>query len=135
MLACAEDGWVEDWPDGPPKRWNHREVRRYQDCKIHCLTPDGDLMVARPVTPELPFLDRLVWALFNRSRPVEAEFTSVPGVPRPLEFFKGQLLKALDQGGDVMLQFAGEDKLAQAIRQAGSYAELRDLYLANQWTD
>jgi len=134
VLACAEDGWVEDWPDGPPKRWNHRGVRRYQDRKIHCLTPDGDVMVARPILPELPFLGRVVWTLFNRARPVEVEFTSVGGVARPLEFFKGELLKALDHGGDVMLQFADEDELVQAIRQAGSYAELRELYLANHWT-
>ncbi|HSG33297.1 MAG TPA: hypothetical protein VLA37_02100 [Sphingomonadaceae bacterium] len=135
MLACAEDGWVDDWPDGPPRNWNHRGVRRYQACKIHCLTPDGDLMVARPLMPELPLLQRLVWAAFNRSRPVEVEFSTVGGVSRPLDFFKGELLEALHRDGDLMLQFAEEEELAAAIRQASSYAELREIYRKYHWTD
>jgi len=134
VLACAEDGWVEDWPDGPPKRWNFRGTHRYQACKIHCLTPNGDVMVARPVIPELSLFARFAWRVFNRIRAIEVEFASVPGVAKPLEFFKGELFRALERGGDVMTQFGEKDELAAAIRQSISYADLRELYFANHWT-
>lgn len=134
MLICAEDGWVDDWSDDVPGKWNYRGCRKYQSIAIYCLSSDGVMMTARPEIPHLGFLDRLIWAITNRSRLIAVSFEKVDSVSNSLDRFKAQLVRAVEGGSDLLLQYNEPDTLIRAIRNAGSYGELKLLYQENHWS-
>jgi len=133
MLICAEDGWVDDWSGEVPGKWNYRGCRKYQSIAIHCLGSDSVLMTARPEMPHMEFFDRLIWAITNRSRPVVVSIEQVEGLPRSLDRFKEHLVRAVIDGSDLLLQYSEPETLVRAIRNAGSYADLKRLYRENHW--
>ncbi len=131
MLTCAEDGWVEDWSREIPQRWNFRGCKKYQSTTIHCLTPEEQLKIAKPVLPHLSWFKNLIWSLFNTTKTVKVEL--LDSNLNPVATFKEQLILAVQADDDILTQYREERELIESISRADSYADLNKIYRENGW--
>jgi len=131
VIVCAEDGWVDFWPEGVPSNWNYMGCTKYQSILIYCLLPDGQLQTVKPIPPTLSWLEKALWKVTNSPKVISVETSVIETAS--IEKFKALLLKSVKSDGDLLTQFKSEDEISQRIEGSDSYSDLTSLFTECGW--